>query len=175
MTYARENVFLYLFSIVNVSPVRFVLHLQDWWCVGKCETSFPVNKLWLIYLLPSLWPLTMFVILHVLSWDILWLQLFCSNLGSEKYFNYRWTRHILWCISKANLYLELSSLVSKVRFMCKLFSFFQSNQDNGGSTVGSLALTWECRKIHMRVVLARNRKPLPKQMHYKLLLKRREQ
>ena len=38
--------------------MRFVLHLQDWWCVGKCKTSFPVNKLWLIYLPPSLWPLT---------------------------------------------------------------------------------------------------------------------
>ena len=52
-------VFLYLFSSANMSPVRFVLHLQDWWCVGKGETSFPVNKLWLISLLPSLWPLTM--------------------------------------------------------------------------------------------------------------------
>jgi len=52
-------VFLYLFSSVNISPVRFVLHLQDWWCVGKRETSFPVNKLWLIYLPPSLWPLTL--------------------------------------------------------------------------------------------------------------------
>jgi len=52
-------VFLYLFSSVNISPVRFVLHLQDWWCVGKRETSFPVNKLWLIYFPPSLWPLTM--------------------------------------------------------------------------------------------------------------------
>jgi len=52
-------VFLYLFSSANISPVRFVLHLQDWWCVGKRETSFPVNKLWLIYLPPSLWPLTM--------------------------------------------------------------------------------------------------------------------
>jgi len=49
-------VFLYLFSSANISPVRFVLHLQDWWCVGKRETSFPVNKLWLIYLPPSLWP-----------------------------------------------------------------------------------------------------------------------
>ena len=36
--------------------MRLVLHLQDWWCVGKRETSFPVNKLWLIYLPPSLWP-----------------------------------------------------------------------------------------------------------------------
>ena len=52
-------VFLYLFSSANIFLVRFVLHLQDWWCVGKCETSFPVNKLWLIYLPPSLWPLTM--------------------------------------------------------------------------------------------------------------------
>jgi len=51
-------VFLYLFSSANISPVRFVLHLQDWWCVGKRETSFPINKLWLIYLPPSLWPLT---------------------------------------------------------------------------------------------------------------------
>ena len=25
---------------------------------GKRETSFPVNKLWLIYLQPSLWPFT---------------------------------------------------------------------------------------------------------------------
>jgi len=45
---------------VTVPPVRFVLHLQDWWCVGKRETSFPVNKLLLIYLQPSLWPSTMF-------------------------------------------------------------------------------------------------------------------
>jgi len=52
-------VFLYLFSSANISPVRFVLHLQDWWCVGKRETSFSVNKLWLIYLPPSLWPITM--------------------------------------------------------------------------------------------------------------------
>ena len=51
-------VFLYLFSSVNISPVRFVLHLQDWWYVGKRETSFPVNKLWLIYLPPSMLPLT---------------------------------------------------------------------------------------------------------------------
>ena len=48
--------FLYLFSSANISPVIFVLHLQDWWCVGKRETSFPVDQLWLIYLLPSLWP-----------------------------------------------------------------------------------------------------------------------
>jgi len=52
-------VFLYLFSSANISPVRFVLHLKNWWCVRKRETSFPVNKLWLIYLQPSLWPLTM--------------------------------------------------------------------------------------------------------------------
>ena len=32
-------VFLYLFSSANISPVRFVLHLQDWWCVGKRETT----------------------------------------------------------------------------------------------------------------------------------------
>jgi len=31
----------------------------DWWCVRKRETSFSVNKLWLIYLPPSLWPITM--------------------------------------------------------------------------------------------------------------------
>jgi len=48
--------FLYLFSSANISPEGFVSHLQDWWCVGKLETSFPVNKLWLIYLPPSLWP-----------------------------------------------------------------------------------------------------------------------
>jgi len=51
-------VFLYLFSSSNISPVRLVSHLQDWWCVGKCETSFPVNKLWLIYLQPSFWTIT---------------------------------------------------------------------------------------------------------------------
>ena len=40
--------------------ILHLLHLnKDWWCVGKRETSFPVNKLWLIYLPPSLWPLTM--------------------------------------------------------------------------------------------------------------------
>jgi len=70
------------------------------------------------------------------------------------------------------LYLEFISLVSKVSFTC---NFFQSNQDNDGSTVGSLALTWECRNVHTRVVLASERKPLPKQMHYELLLKRRNQ
>jgi len=37
-------VFLYSFSSANISSVRFVLHLQDWWCVDKRETSFPVNK-----------------------------------------------------------------------------------------------------------------------------------
>jgi len=52
-------VFLYLLPSANISPVSIVLHLQDWWCVGKRETSFPVNKLWLIYLLPCLWPITM--------------------------------------------------------------------------------------------------------------------
>jgi len=51
-------VFLYLYSSANISPVRFALHLQDWWCVGKRGTSFPINKLWLIYLPPSLWPIT---------------------------------------------------------------------------------------------------------------------
>jgi len=51
-------VFLYLFSSANISPVRYVFHWQDWWCVGKRETSFPVNELWLINLPPSLWPLT---------------------------------------------------------------------------------------------------------------------
>ena len=52
-------VFRYLFPRANISLVRFVLHLQDWWCDGKRETSFPINKLWLIYLPLSLWPLTM--------------------------------------------------------------------------------------------------------------------
>jgi len=62
-------VFLYLFSSANILPVSFVSHLQDWWCVGKRETSFPVNKLWLIYLPPSLWPLTMYNLLpRVLRW-----------------------------------------------------------------------------------------------------------
>ena len=36
---------------------------------------------------------------------------------------YRWSRHISWCNSKANLYLELISFVGKVSFTCKLFSF----------------------------------------------------
>ena len=49
---------LQLLFKANISPVRFVLHLQKWLCVGKRETSFPLNKLWLIYLPPSLWPLT---------------------------------------------------------------------------------------------------------------------
>jgi len=48
-----------MLSSANISLVRFVLHLQDWWCVWKRETSFPVNKLWLIYLPPSLCHLTM--------------------------------------------------------------------------------------------------------------------
>ena len=39
------------------------------------------------------------------------------------------------------LFLELISLVSKVSFACTLFSFFQSIEDSGGSTVGLLALT----------------------------------
>ena len=43
----------------NISPVRFVLHLRDWWCVEKHETSFPIDKLWSIYLPPSLWLVTM--------------------------------------------------------------------------------------------------------------------
>ena len=59
VTSHRSCVFLYLFSSANISLVRFVVHLQDWWCVGKRETSFPVNKMWLINLPPSLWPLTM--------------------------------------------------------------------------------------------------------------------
>ena len=37
-------VFLCLFSSANISLVRLVLYLQDWCCVGKRETSFPVNK-----------------------------------------------------------------------------------------------------------------------------------
>ena len=36
-----------------------------WLCVGKRETSFPVNKLWLIYLPPSLWPLIIHHSLHM--------------------------------------------------------------------------------------------------------------
>ena len=32
--------------------------LQNWWCVAKRETTFPFNKLWPIYLPPSLWPIT---------------------------------------------------------------------------------------------------------------------
>jgi len=62
-----------------------------------------------------------------------------------------------------------------VSFTYKLFSFFQSNQDNGGSTVGLLAITWVCRNVRMKVVLVSERKPLPKQMHYELLLKRGNQ
>ena len=61
-----------------------------------------------------------------------------------------------------------------MRFACKLFFFFQSNQDNGGSTVSLLALTWECRNVHMRADLVSDRTPLLKQMHYELLLKRRK-
>ena len=60
-------------------------------------------------------------------------------------------------------------------FTYKLISFFQSNQDNGGSTVGLLASTLEGRNVYMRVVLASERKPLPKQMQYELLLKKRNQ
>ena len=41
--------------------------------------------------------------------------------------------------------LELISLVSKVSFTWKLLS----NQDYGRSTVGLLALTLECRNVHM--------------------------
>jgi len=54
-------------------------------------------------------------------------------------------------------------------------SFFQSNRDNSASTVGFLALTWECRSVHMRVVPASDRKQLPKQTHYEQLLIRRNQ
>ena len=59
VTSRSSCVFLYLFSNANILLVRFVLHLQDWWCIGKRATSFPVNKLWLIYFPSSLWPLTM--------------------------------------------------------------------------------------------------------------------
>ena len=34
----------YLFSSANSSPVRSVLRLQDWRCVWKRETSFPVKQ-----------------------------------------------------------------------------------------------------------------------------------
>jgi len=59
VTSHRSCIFLYLFPSANISPVRFILHLPDWWCIWKRETSFPVKKVWLIYLPPSLWPLTM--------------------------------------------------------------------------------------------------------------------
>jgi len=49
---------VFFFTCFQVPTFRFVLHLQDWWCIGKRKTSFPINELWLIYLLPSLWPLT---------------------------------------------------------------------------------------------------------------------
>jgi len=62
-----------------------------------------------------------------------------------------------------------------VSFTYKFFYFFQSNQDSRGSTVGLLALTWECRSVHVSMVLASERKQLPKQMHYELLLIRRNQ
>ena len=45
VTSHSSRVLPHLFSSANISPVRFDLHLQDWWCVGKRETSFPVNKL----------------------------------------------------------------------------------------------------------------------------------
>ena len=93
-------------SSANISPVRFVLHLQDWWCAGKRETSFPVNKLWLIYLPPSLWPVTMtevefhirvqveFHIFNVLSPNILlpaWLVYETKDVLhlSQWFFQYR--------------------------------------------------------------------------------------
>jgi len=49
-------------SNLHISLFKYVLstmgvNLQDWWCVGKRETSFPVNKPWLIYLPPSSWPI----------------------------------------------------------------------------------------------------------------------
>jgi len=62
-----------------------------------------------------------------------------------------------------------------VSFTYKLFYFFQRIQDNGGSTVGLLTLTAECRSVQVRVFLASARKPLPKQMHCELLLKRQNQ
>jgi len=68
------------------------------------------------------------------------------------------------------LQLELIVLVSKASFTCKFFSFFQSNQANGGFTVGLLALIWKCRSIDLRVFLEREGKPLSKQMHYEALL-----
>ena len=86
-------VFLYLFSSANISPVRFVLHLQDWWCVGKRETSFPVNKLWLTYLPPSLWPITMKIVrlmwrmqlwFFIQHFDIPWLVCTGRNAKSGR-------------------------------------------------------------------------------------------
>jgi len=56
-----------------------------------------------------------------------------------------------------------------------LISFFQSNQDNAGSRVDLLASTSEGRNVHMRVVLSSERKPLPQQMQYELLMKKRNQ
>jgi len=44
-------------------------------------------------------------------------------------------------VGEANLQLELISLVIKVSFTCKFFSFFQNDRDNGESTVGLLVLT----------------------------------
>jgi len=62
-----------------------------------------------------------------------------------------------------------------VSFTYKLISFFQSHQDNVGSAVGLLASTSEGRNIHMKVVQASERKPLPNQMQYEPLLKKRNQ
>jgi len=75
-------VFLYLFSSSNISSVRFVWHLQDWWCVGKRETSFPVNKFWLIYLLPSLWPLTVIKTISVYHYCFCFINLFYNQISS---------------------------------------------------------------------------------------------
>jgi len=46
----------------------------------------------------------MLTVPRMLSWDVLWHQLFCSNLGpflstaqcTENDFNYRWTRRMSW-------------------------------------------------------------------------------
>ena len=55
--------------------------------------------------------------------------------------------------------LELISLVSKVSFTCKFFfKVIRITVDLG-------------RSVHVRVVPASERKPLPKKMHYELLLK----
>jgi len=55
-----------LFSSANILLVRFVLHLQDWWCVGKRETSFPVkNCNW--FTCRHLCGLCKFVFLYVLN------------------------------------------------------------------------------------------------------------